>query len=365
MVYCPKCGKKFTGNPDTCDYCGEILKEEVNFQRVLKIFDGIGIIALVITLIIIYFFMNYINSITAIALFLFLVLISLIFLSTSVRRRFQWFVIKISFGGLKSKQCPDCENLVSDDNYCLNCGYPLKNVRGYWLERSQFVELNQNYVRVFKTYRRPRDFTLYRYPPSKYELENIINPEIIWCSHILFTNPCFKFEYEGKQVDIPINQEILNMLKDMFPTITGPEKIKGPITWIKNQHKIRLTVVVLITLFVVVYGSLYFTGYFTPKTELTLLSATSNITGVEFVNVTGLSYGLKNVVVEGYVKNNGITDIKFLWINCTGYDAAGNVVASDETYLAISKDNSDGINYLKPGQTGYFKSMLMILTRGL
>ena len=359
MVYCPKCGKKFTDNSKTCDSCGEILSEEINLQRIIKIFDAVGIIAGILMAIIIFFFRSYLNSLTFFLIFCIITLLAAFFLSTSVRRRIQWFIIKITFGGMGSKQCPECENVVADDNYCLNCGYDLQNVKGYWLEREQYVEINKNYLRVFKTYREYRDITLYRYRPVTYDLDKIEFPEVKWCSHVIFTSPCLTFKYMDKKVEVPINQKILDLLKDMFPTLTAPESISGPITWVSNQHKVRFSVVVITLLALILAAGWFISPIFTPAPSVPLASATSDIQGLEFVYVNGSSSS-SNLVVEGYVKNTGNSNINltFIWLNITGYDSSGNYVASDDTYISISKENASGIRNLPPGGTGYFKEYM-------
>ncbi len=362
MVYCPKCGKEFAGGAKTCDNCGENLKEEKNFLRVLKIFDITGIILLIVSIIVIVFFRNQINSLFTLFLFALLIFLVLSFLSTSVKRKLQYFIIKVSFGGLTTKQCPECENLVSDEDYCLNCGYPLKNVRGYFLEKSEFVELNKKYIRVFKTYRRYMNATLYRFTPVDYDLEVIKKPEVSWCTHLIFTNPCLRFNYQSQKVEIPINQEMLPILRDLIPNLNGPDKINGIGTWFRHQNKVRVsavTITLLILLSVVSYASYYtfLSSSFTPQTQLTLLSTSSSTGGLEFSNVVGISHSSQSVI-EGYLKNNGNTNIQNVWVNCTGYDSAGNIVASHETYLEVSKENTSDITNFQPGSTGYFKTYL-------
>lgn len=62
--------------------------------------------------------------------------------------------------------------------------------------------------------------------------------------------------------------------------------------------------------------------------------------------------------VEGYLENNGSSAQDYIWINCTGYDKAGNIVSSNEAFLRPNKDNSTSIQTFKQGSTAYFETIL-------
>jgi hypothetical protein len=357
MVYCPKCGKNFEDDPVRCDVCGEILGEEKNFLLVLKVFDAIGAILCIITLIIIFFKKNY-NNITELFLFFILFFLLIIFLSNSVRRAIQSFIIRISFGGLSGKQCPGCENYVADDYYCLNCGYHLENVKGYWMVKGHLVEINKNYIRVFKTYR-DRNLRVHRLSPDKYDLNKISNLEIGWCSQIIRTSPCIRFKYRNRPVKIFAKPEMIHILNEMFPNL-NLAKISGWGQWIRHQNKTRFAIVIIVLIVLLSVGTWFLTPRPDIKTELNLTSASSNISGLQFINVTSYrsSQGTSLVDVEGYIENNGSSAQDYIWINCTGYDKAGNIVSSNEAFLRPNKDNSTSIQTFKPGSTAYFETIL-------
>ena len=381
LVFCPKCGKKLENNPDNCDRCGEVLSEEKNFQRIFNVLNAIGIVLFIAVIILLFFFGESVrNNNTLFITFFILLGLAIFIFSSRAKRLVQRFVIRILFGGLKSRRCASCENMVSDEDYCFNCGYPLKNSLGYWKMKSEFVEVTQEYIRVFKT-RITRDadyddgdswaWHRERLPPQNYKLENIKNPEVDWCTHLLFTSPCFRFDWRGSKINIPINQEILNSLNRVIPHITEPSEISGLGTWVKNQNKYRFSAVILI--FLVLAVGLW--AGFGPESQVPIdpshITTSSEIPGLEFSNVTAVYDNPRSgyLTIEGYIKNKGNVSVKYTEINATGYNASGNIVrligysdstTSERTDIYTNKNEEKVIDEFQPGQLGYFKIILQV-----
>lgn len=259
------------------------------------------------------------------------------------------------------KQCPQCEGYVPDENYCASCGYAMKDSYGYWRKNySTMIELNKNFIRVFPlTY--IQNVGNVRGYGDKYLLEKIENPEITWCGKLIFTSPCLQFNYKNSPVKIFINKEMVGFLKTMLPTLNQSEELTGWGQWFTHQKKTRLGIAVLVVVILLYAGSSLILPYFSPSYEyLNLTSASSDIPGLQFSNVTGF-YPIEvkgDPEVEGYIENTGNQAQSSIEINITGYDSAGNIVDTDEVPLVVSNDpNSKLIDTLEPGSKGYF-SML-------
>ena len=343
MVYCPKCGIANSDDSVNCINCGEVLKEETRF---LKILDIIGyIIGFLAFIIVIYIVLGYFKIIPSSLFPGFLLVIALFIIMLIIQRVTPSIIIKLFFGGLKTKECPECEELVSDDNYCFNCGYQISNVKGYFklgYNQPTYIEVNKNYIREFKTLRTNEEIT--RTTPNKYLRDNIKNPRIEWQSGILFSNPVLKFDYSGRQVELKINSKILEALQQTMNNITGTREIGGFSNWIRNQKLKRWGIIAGVILALIIAA----TYYFTYTTDLTYAGSDSNVPGVEVVNASGVKhlYAPNSVSIEGYVKNSGNITYDFLRVNITGYDSEGNIISKDDTFI---DDDSLG-----PGETSYF-----------
>ncbi|MCE5213280.1 MAG: FxLYD domain-containing protein [Methanobacterium sp.] len=355
MVYCPKCGKKFLETPESCDFCGEIFQEENRFNKGIKIFDTIGVILAVISLILAYYLRNNKNTTLLEVLFILIFfIIMFMFLSKRVRGYVQSLFIRLWFKGQKTKQCPQCENLVSDDKFCFSCGYKLENVKGYYKLGGRFnpvyVELNKNYIRMFKTY--STRYETHRLEPIEYKISDIKDPEINWCEARLFTSPCLKFSYDLKEIILPYHPRMKPVLEELFPNLISTE-VGGLINWFINQNKTKITI--LITIFLILVVGLNY--YFTAKTELSLISTSSEIPNLEVTNSSAyrMVYGPNNIIITGNVKNNGKKVLKYVQVYCVGYDSAGEIVNQHSTYLNLYKDSNSG-EILKPGETAYFEA---------
>ena len=349
VVYCPKCGRANDDKSSNCINCGEILSEETRFIKIVKAFDILGLIfgiLFFVYLIGIYF--DLIPSKYYLGFFIILIL-ALLFLSKRAKRVLEIATINLFFGGLKSVECPECEELVSGENYCFNCGYKISDVKGYYQIGSYqptFIEVNRKYLRVFESFR--ARYELVRLDPSKYLLANIKDPRVEWCQGKILTHPCFKFSYSGRRVVLPINAKILSGIQQNLNYITGPLSIGGPFNWIRNQNKVRFGITIGVILAFIIAG----TVYFTYSTDISYGGFKSQVSGLEVVSATGFKHisTPNSVTVEGYIKNNGNTDQDFVKVNIIGHDSSGNIVSQDATYIEVDT--------LKPGETSFFYNYL-------
>lgn len=222
MIFCSNCGKKLMGNPESCDSCGEVLSEEKKIQRISKISTIIGVILAFFIIIIMIFTWNSSNQFLKFIPILILIFLLVVFGVGSVRKKFDALLIRITTGNPQLKQCPECENFVSDANYCLKCGYDLNKVYGYWTlsgytDTSEYrVELNHDFIRVFEVYTYKGEE---RYPGDGYYLKYIQNPQIIPCSK-KNKMTCLNFDYDNEKVEIRVNQEMIEVLYGMLPELT-------------------------------------------------------------------------------------------------------------------------------------------------
>lgn len=345
MVFCPKCGKEFPDDAKICDICGENLREETSFKKILKITQYLGFILLVLWLG--YTFLSSKLNILPFVweLWVLILVLSIIFITT--RRFVLSFFLFFLFGRGKRTTCPKCEELVPEENYCLNCGYNLSNVVGYFQIGSSiqptFIELNKNYIRVFETLREHNYLT--RLPPTTYSLDRIDTPEITWCEGRVLTYPCLKFDYGSKKVKIIINKKIASHLNQIFPNISGYESVARFGVWLGKQNKRKIGIIAALCL--LIFLSFYMVT--TAKTDITYISASSQIPDLIVLNSTGYRplIGSNNVVIEGYVQNKGNKELSFVELNATGFDSSGDFVVMDYTYADLETIPAGGISYFK------------------
>ena len=222
MIYCSNCGKKLMGNPESCDACGEVLGEDKKIQRGSKITTIIGVTLAVLIIIIMVFTWNSSNLFVKFIPILILIFLLAVFAVGSVRKKFDALIIRITSGNLSLKQCPECENFVSPANFCLKCGYEVKNVYGYWTlpgytDTSEYrVELNRDFIRIFEVYTYKGEE---RYPGDGYYLKYIQNPTIAPCSKDN-NMTCLIFDYDNNKKEIPVNQEMMEVLNELLPELT-------------------------------------------------------------------------------------------------------------------------------------------------
>lgn len=79
--------------------------------------------------------------------------------------------------------------------------------------------------------------------------------------------------------------------------------------------------------------------YFTASEDITDVTVSSDIPGLEIVDYRAYRYTFTGSTVEfgGYVKNNGDKSVEFVEVNAIGYDAQGKFVANKSTYIDEEK----------------------------
>ncbi len=79
--------------------------------------------------------------------------------------------------------------------------------------------------------------------------------------------------------------------------------------------------------------------YFTTTEDITDVTVSSDIPGLEIVDYRAYRYTFTGSTVEfgGYVKNNGDKSVEFVEVNAIGYDAQGKFVANKSTYIDEEK----------------------------
>lgn len=112
------------------------------------------------------------------------------------------------------------------------------------------------------------------------------------------------------------------------------------VTWYQEHgskmSKPRLigTIVGVFLLFCLVVGlPTYY--YFTAADDITDVTVSSNIPGLEIVDYKAYrnTYSGSTVEFGGYVKNNGDKSVEFVKVNAIGYDADGKFVGNTSTYV--------------------------------
>lgn len=215
LVFCPKCGTEFSNDVEICENCGEILEEEVQLMKMIE-FGGtlfaVSLLLLISAIILLIFkLMNgYILCIYVFLLSLFFIVGTTKWIINSLRAR------KL-LENVETVYCPECrEKKVFKENFCFNCGYKISDVLFYEYLGGIFLEINRNYLRVFKKVR-GKGGEIIRLPnPTIYELKHIESPEITKCKGKIFEKDCLKFDYNSETVEIPIKKEIVPMLEDLL-----------------------------------------------------------------------------------------------------------------------------------------------------
>ncbi len=100
--------------------------------------------------------------------------------------------------------CPNCRNYEYNDNFCVVCGYNLKDVLGYYpvdmkgmIANQFFLEINRNYLQII-------DEIMLHYGITQryiyhFDFNQINYMELTTCKKLISTHPCLKLEYEGSE----------------------------------------------------------------------------------------------------------------------------------------------------------------------
>lgn len=120
-LYCPKCGAKNSDDVEFCQNCGESLETILNWRKKSKPILYAIIALLGCLLIVLILNWLYTPLFSLICVFSVLLFISLVILGLSDRKYTK-----------KGKFCPKCQQSDFNEEYCMYCGYELKNIIGYF-----------------------------------------------------------------------------------------------------------------------------------------------------------------------------------------------------------------------------------------
>jgi hypothetical protein len=213
VVFCPKCGTEFSNDVEICENCGEILEEEIKLIKMID-FGGTYFFAFVLLLIssLILLIFKLLNGFI---LWIYVFFLSLFFIVGIAKVTINSIRARKLFKNLETVECPECLENVFKEKFCFKCGYKLSDVLFYQYLGGIFLEINRNYLRVFK---KPKlEGKNYRLPnPNVYELKHIKSPEITRFKGKISEKDYLKFDYDSEKVEIPINKEIRLILQDLL-----------------------------------------------------------------------------------------------------------------------------------------------------
>jgi Ca2+/Na+ antiporter len=318
-----------------------MLREEVNLTRAIRIMKATIFILATISLLLYMLTKNQLGFDRYILIFFVLIFAYFILNNGSFKKFLYGQLIKYWFNGAASIQCPECENYVAHDNYCISCGYHLGSVIGYYKTEGflqpTFVELNKNYIRVFKTI--STRYSYERLTPLQYNINQMEDKELNWCGRFITTSRCFRFKYDGENIKIFTNHSLTKGLIQLFPHLVDNTG-KGRFVWLVKQNKKKFVILLIILLLIVTAVN----WYFTAKTDISIISTSSAIPGLDIQNATAnrMLYGKNSVNIEGIVKNTNNNSADFIRLNATGYDQNGRIVDNQSFYVDLQKIPSGG-----------------------
>ena len=54
--------------------------------------------------------------------------------------------------GQRNRYCPKCEHSNFNEKFCINCGYNLEGILGYFITNNYDIEMNKNYINIYRKY---------------------------------------------------------------------------------------------------------------------------------------------------------------------------------------------------------------------
>lgn len=224
-MFCPICGKENRDNSKHCGECGENLSEEKEYLKLFKIFDLMAFLCMIIVVgaIILYRF-KYITLSIPGFLLLFVCLILLFVFATKKTRNFvAYFLNFILFKDSSRKQCPQCEEFVPDQDYCIKCGYGLSSVLYYSRRNREYLEINREYIRIWERIREAMGSKYGDYHRSSeyntYYFNKMEEIQFTECPEGLRFHPCLKFKYADSWHKIALNKEMKKVLDSLLPDV--------------------------------------------------------------------------------------------------------------------------------------------------
>lgn len=221
-MFCPNCGKENTDNSKHCAECGENLSEEKEYLKLFKLFDLMAILCVVIVVgaIVLYRFKFITLSIPGFLLVFVSLILIFAFATKKTRNFIAYLLSRMLFNDSARKQCPECEEFVPDQVYCINCGYDLSSVLYYSRRSREYVEINKEYIRTWKRiresmgkyadYHRSSGYNSYYFNKME-EIQFTERPEG------LRFHPCLRFKYVDDWTIIVLNKEMKQVFDSLFP----------------------------------------------------------------------------------------------------------------------------------------------------
>lgn len=191
-MYCPKCGMRIKKHENVCPKCGRDLQalhelEKNKYGKLIIII--IGLICVPIIIIPTYFYIG-----------MAAIYLSLVILAVVIIIRLQH--PSESFNDAEiGKCCPNCYNMYLNVDFCIKCGYDLRETiasssgTGYDLEiREKYIQISRYYLNNGR-----RNYVC----TSKYAMIHIRNLHISYnkCGRFLSRLPCLIFEYNPLYID--------------------------------------------------------------------------------------------------------------------------------------------------------------------
>ena len=194
-LYCPQCGLRHLISSRNCSSCGEDMGGGLNYLKKSNHFENVFFIVMSLACIL-FFTKNLFYSE--------LVVLSLIPLGL------YFFYCSISDETSTSKPiynryCPKCQNSNFNRNYCIKCGYNLKDILGYVKTYRYDIEMNINFINIYqKIYLEHNDGWPSILSPKTFKLDKIENLSLSSCKKIISHKPCLTFDYLGRKCKNPL-----------------------------------------------------------------------------------------------------------------------------------------------------------------
>lgn len=229
-MYCPQCGSKLD-NSKYCPSCSEnldALHKYISYKSAIKLFFT------VFFFIFIGFLIYGSDSITSTTANNYIYLASLLFIFIIVYPIFyQWVVIPVIRRSQSQRYCPKCEHEDFNENFCVECGYNLKNVLGCFkcnLGVDLYdIEFNKNYINIYRhIIERGDSGGEYHERLAPNTLYSIRNLELSPCKTLIFHRLCLKFEHGGRVYNFKLknrDEDKVNAILSSCPYDTNSSEL--------------------------------------------------------------------------------------------------------------------------------------------
>ena len=83
------------------------------------------------------------------------------------------------------------------------CGYNLKDILGYFITTNYDIEMNKNYINIYRKYASESADDVVKSAPETFKLNKIRNLRVSSCKTLFYNKPCLKFEYVDEKCKFP------------------------------------------------------------------------------------------------------------------------------------------------------------------